>query len=150
MATIKKLRYQDDATFGGVPYGNTTTRSFNLTTKANGAAVNSDTATAIADGDSVVLVHCRTGSSEIRHSSRSPGCEVHCRTGSSEIADHWMTERGWVHCRTGSSENLAVIQPRDAVVHCRTGSSETPGWRNPHRCASSLPHRQLRKIEVTI
>ena len=55
MATIKKLRYQDDATFGGVPYGNTTTRSFNLTTKANGSAVNSDTATAIADGDSVVL-----------------------------------------------------------------------------------------------
>ncbi len=55
MATIKKLRYQDDATFGGVPYGNTTSRSFNLTTKANGAAVNSDTATAIGDGDSVVL-----------------------------------------------------------------------------------------------
>ena len=55
MATIKKLRYQDDATFGGVPYGNTTSRSFNLTTIANGAAVNSDTATAIADGDSVVL-----------------------------------------------------------------------------------------------
>ena len=55
MATIKKLRYQDDATFGGVPYGNTTTRSFNLATKANGAAVNSDTATAIGNGDSVVL-----------------------------------------------------------------------------------------------
>ena len=55
MATIKKLRYQDDATFGGVPYGNTTSRSFNLTTKANGAATNSDTATAIGDGDSVVL-----------------------------------------------------------------------------------------------
>jgi hypothetical protein len=55
MATIKKLRYQDESTFGGVPYGNTTTRSFNLTTKSNGAAANSDTATAIADGDSVVL-----------------------------------------------------------------------------------------------
>jgi hypothetical protein len=55
MATIKKLRYQDESTFGGVPYGNTTARSFNLTTKSNGAAVNSDTATAIADGDSVVL-----------------------------------------------------------------------------------------------
>lgn len=55
MATIKKLRYQDDSTFGGVPYGNTTTRSFNLSTKANGAVVNSDTATAIAVGDSVVL-----------------------------------------------------------------------------------------------
>lgn len=55
MATIKKLRYQDDATFGGVPYGNTTSRSFNLTTKANGAATNSDTAAAIGDGDSVVL-----------------------------------------------------------------------------------------------
>ena len=55
MATIKKLRYQDDATFGGVPYGNTTTRSFNLTTKANGAATNSDTAAAIGNGDSVVL-----------------------------------------------------------------------------------------------
>jgi len=24
MATIKKLRYQDESTFGGVPYGNTT------------------------------------------------------------------------------------------------------------------------------
>jgi hypothetical protein len=55
MATIKKLRYQDESTFGGVPYGNTTARSFNLTTKSNGAAANSDTATAIADGDSVVL-----------------------------------------------------------------------------------------------
>ena len=55
MATIKKLRYQDDATFGGVPYGNTTTRSFKLTTKANGAATNSDTAAAIGNGDSVVL-----------------------------------------------------------------------------------------------
>ena len=55
MATIKKLRYQDDATFGGVPYGNTTSRSFNLTTKANGAATNSDAAAAIGNGDSVVL-----------------------------------------------------------------------------------------------
>ena len=55
MATIKKLRYQDDAPFGGVPYGNTTIKSFNLTTKANGAAVNSDSASAIGDGDSVVL-----------------------------------------------------------------------------------------------
>ena len=55
MATIKKLRYQDDATFGGVPYGNTTSRSFNLTTNASGVAANSDTATAIGNGDSVVL-----------------------------------------------------------------------------------------------
>jgi len=55
MATIKKLRYQDDAPFGGVPYGNTTIKSFNLTTKANGAAVNSDSTSAIGDGDSVVL-----------------------------------------------------------------------------------------------
>lgn len=55
MATIKKLRYQDDATFGGVPYGNVTSKSFNLTTKANGAATNSDTAAAIGNGDSVVL-----------------------------------------------------------------------------------------------
>lgn len=55
MATIKKIRYQDDAPFGGVPYGNTTIKSFNLTTKANGAAVNSDSTSAIGDGDSVVL-----------------------------------------------------------------------------------------------
>ena len=55
MATIKKLRYQDDATFGGVPYGNTTSRSFNLTTNASGVAANSDTAAAIGNGDSVVL-----------------------------------------------------------------------------------------------
>ena len=55
MATIKKLRYQDDATFGGVPYGNVTSKSFNLTTNASGIAQNSDTAAAIGDGDSVVL-----------------------------------------------------------------------------------------------
>ena len=55
MATIKKLRYQDDAPFGGVPYGNTTSKSFNLTTNASGAAANSDTAAAIGNGDSVVL-----------------------------------------------------------------------------------------------
>ena len=55
MATIKKLRYQDDAPFGGVPYGNTTSKSFNLTTNASGAAVNSDSAAAIGNGDSVVL-----------------------------------------------------------------------------------------------
>lgn len=55
MATIKKLRYQDDATFGGVPYGNVTSKSFNLTTNASGIAQNSDTAAAIGNGDSVVL-----------------------------------------------------------------------------------------------
>ena len=55
MATIKKLRYQDDAPFGGVPYGNVTSKSFNLTTNASGIAQNSDTAAAIGSGDSVVL-----------------------------------------------------------------------------------------------
>ena len=55
MATIKKLRYQDDAPFGGVPYGNVTSKSFNLTTNASGIAQNSDTAAAIGNGDSVVL-----------------------------------------------------------------------------------------------
>ena len=62
MATIKKLRYQDDATFGGVPYGNVTSKSFNLTTKANGAATHSDTAAPLGHGDSVVaglLPACR-------------------------------------------------------------------------------------------
>lgn len=55
MATIKKVRYQDAAPFGGVPYGNVTTLPFQLKTRANGSAIDSDTAAAIGNGDSVVL-----------------------------------------------------------------------------------------------
>jgi len=55
MATIKKTRYQDAAPFGGVPYGNVTTLPFQLKTRANGSAIDSDTAAAIGNGDSVVL-----------------------------------------------------------------------------------------------
>ena len=55
MATISKTRYQDNAPFGGVPYGNTTTLAFQLKTRANGSAIGSDTATGIGNGDVVVI-----------------------------------------------------------------------------------------------
>lgn len=54
MPTITKKRLAERQ-FGGVPYGNTTTLQFDLTTNAAGAALDSDTATAIASGDVVRL-----------------------------------------------------------------------------------------------
>jgi hypothetical protein len=53
MATIQKKKLASELQFGGTPYGNATTLPFNLTTNAAGAAVNSDTTTAIALGDKV-------------------------------------------------------------------------------------------------
>lgn len=53
MPTISKKRIAQDNQFGGVPYGNAAALSFNLTTNAVGAAVNSDTVTGIALGDKV-------------------------------------------------------------------------------------------------
>lgn len=55
MATITKKRVLSDAQFGGVPYGNRTVLSFNLTSNATGAAVDSDTTAAIGNGDKVRL-----------------------------------------------------------------------------------------------
>ena len=53
MATITKKKVLNQATFGGVPYGNRTSLAFNLTTNATGAFVDSDVATGIALGDVV-------------------------------------------------------------------------------------------------
>lgn len=54
MANITKKRLTERQ-FGGVPYGNTTTLHFTLETNATGAAIDSDTAAAIASGDVVRL-----------------------------------------------------------------------------------------------
>ena len=55
MATIKK-KFIGDKQFGGfTPYGNVTTIRSTLQTNATGAALNSDSAAAIAIGDVVVL-----------------------------------------------------------------------------------------------
>ena len=55
MATIK-LKNLGDKQFGGfTPYGNVTTIRATLQTNATGAAINSDSAAAIAIGDVVVL-----------------------------------------------------------------------------------------------
>ena len=55
MATIKK-KFIGDKQFGGfTPYGNVTTIRATLQTNATGAAINSDSAAAIAVGDVVVL-----------------------------------------------------------------------------------------------
>lgn len=55
MATITKKKVLNQATFGGVPYGNKAVLAFNLTTNAVGAFTDSDTATGIASGDKVRL-----------------------------------------------------------------------------------------------
>lgn len=55
MATIKK-KFIGDKQFGGfTPYGNVTTIRATLQTNATGAAINSDSASAIGVGDVVVL-----------------------------------------------------------------------------------------------
>ena len=55
MATIKQ-KFIGDKQFGGfTPYGNVTTIRATLQTNATGAAINSDSAAAIAVGDVVVL-----------------------------------------------------------------------------------------------
>jgi len=54
MPNITKKRLAERQ-FGGTPYGNATTLHFDLATAANGAAIDSDTATAIASGDVVRL-----------------------------------------------------------------------------------------------
>lgn len=53
MATITKKKIANQATFGGVPYGNLTVLSFPLVTNAVGAFVDSDVATGIGLGDKV-------------------------------------------------------------------------------------------------
>lgn len=55
MATITKKRVLSDAQFGGVPYGNRTVLPFQLKTNAIGAAVDTDTAAAVGNGDKVYL-----------------------------------------------------------------------------------------------
>lgn len=50
--TLKTLNLRQ---FGNVPYGNVTNLVFPLTTNADGAAVNSDSAAAIASGDVIDL-----------------------------------------------------------------------------------------------
>lgn len=54
MATITKKRLAESQ-FGGAPYGNTTTLRYNLTTNASGAVVNSDSTSAVASGDKVIM-----------------------------------------------------------------------------------------------
>lgn len=54
MATITKSQYQK-RTFGDVPYGNLAHISEKLETNASGAALDSDSAAAIASGDKVKL-----------------------------------------------------------------------------------------------
>lgn len=54
MPTITKKRLAERQ-FGGVPYGNTTTLHYELTTAANGGAVDADSAAPIASGDVVRL-----------------------------------------------------------------------------------------------
>ncbi len=55
--------------------------------------------------DTLVRVHCRTGSLEISPIGFAIACHVHCRTGSLEIS--LGTGEAWpeVHCRTGSLES---------------------------------------------
>lgn len=55
MATITKKKIAAQKQFGGVPYGNKTVLSYNLTTNAVGAFTDSDTATGIGLGDVVRL-----------------------------------------------------------------------------------------------
>ena len=55
MATIKKKSIGDKQFGGFTPYGNVTTIRATLQTNATGAAINSDSAAAIAVGDVVVL-----------------------------------------------------------------------------------------------
>ena len=50
---------------------------------------------------------------------------VHCRIGSSEMRHFSVQRCKPVHCRIGSSENEAVDVALVSTVHCRIGSSET-------------------------
>lgn len=54
MATITKKRLADGQ-IGGVPYGNVSALRFNLTTNATGAALDSNSAAAIGNGDKVII-----------------------------------------------------------------------------------------------
>ena len=55
MATVSKKKVLNQATFGGVPYGNATALTFQFATNASGVFVDSDLATAVASGDKVRL-----------------------------------------------------------------------------------------------
>ena len=50
-------------------------------------------------------VHCRTGSLEMKKSSRLLLQSVHCRTGSLETSNRKPQLYPSVHCRTGSLES---------------------------------------------
>lgn len=54
MATITK-KHLAERQIGGVPYGNVSSLQFSLTTNSTGAALNSDSTSAIAEGDKVIL-----------------------------------------------------------------------------------------------
>lgn len=53
MATITKKKVLTLPGFGGVPYGNNTVREFTFETNSSGVYVDSDTATAVGNGDKV-------------------------------------------------------------------------------------------------
>lgn len=55
MATVTKSRAKKAQQFGGVPYGNTTTLRYNLTTNASGVLVESDQTTALVQTNVVRL-----------------------------------------------------------------------------------------------
>ena len=72
---------------------------------------------------------------------------VHCRTGSLENCTHFIIIMTVVHCRTGSLESKIRKIILTSRVHCRTGSLETSQKQPEPAGKSSLPNRQLRKIE---
>lgn len=55
MATVSKKKVLNQATFGGVPYGNYTALTFPFATNSSGVFVDSDLTTAVASGDKVRL-----------------------------------------------------------------------------------------------
>ncbi len=73
---------------------------------------------------------------------------VHCRTGSLEDWDNSSSSTETVHCRTGSLEGIADMGFRERHVHCRTGSLEEPLEEGNIFLNRSLPHRQLRRLDV--
>ncbi len=67
-----------------------------------------------------ILVHCRTGSLEIKLTLFTDFLIVQCRTGSLEITEKRIQSVIFVHCRTGSLEMILVPDFVNGGVHCCT------------------------------
>ena len=94
--------------------------------------------------------HCRIGSLEIELLTLFALLIDHCRIGSLEMVISASHTYDNDHCRIGSLERIKTRYLCSWWDHCRIGSLEMYRGMRTSWASGSLPHRQLRKIQLRL